>query len=334
VPPGGLTSFEVELQGPLDVGASVERFRRWGDDLIDRWDGRTMVRVLRLPAGPVPFAAEPAGTVEHPRLRVLIGDGSMLRKGPSGASDGAASGLAPRGVQVTDGGAGRALRSQVEAALRRMFVQADLGTLAQRDEAIARAGARFPGLRPVLERDPLTALVRSVSAQQINLAFAAVVRRRLVQAFGRRHEVAGHEVWSLDAERLAGASMAAIRELQFTTRKAEYIVGIAQRAAFEPGFFTSLETLPDDEVIARLTTLPGIGRWSAEWYLARTLGRPVVAAGDLGVRKAVGRAYFDGRLPSAQEVRQATAHWGAAAGVAQQLLLETLYQGEQAQSPR
>jgi len=302
VPPGGLTSFEVELQGPLDVAASVERFRRWGDDLVDRWDGRVMVRVLRLPAGPVPFAAEPVGTIEGPRLRVLT---------PPGAPE-----------------------NELAVALQRMFVQADLGPLAQHDEAIARAGARFPGLRPVLERDPLTALVRSVSAQQINLAFAAVVRRRLVQAFGRRHEVAGHEVWSLDAERLAGAGAPAIRELQFTTRKAEYIVGIAQRVAFEPGFFSSLETLPDDEVVARLTSLPGIGRWSAEWYLARALGRPVVAAGDLGVRKAVGRAYFDGRLPSEQEVRQATAHWGAAAGVAQQLLLETLYQGEQAQSPR
>jgi DNA-3-methyladenine glycosylase II len=284
--------FEVELPGPLDVAASVERFRRWGDDLVDRWDGRTLVRVLHLPEA-LAFAAEPIGAVERPRLRVRI--------------------------------ASEADEAAVEGALRGMFVQADLGCLVEADPAVARADARFPGLRPVLERDPLTALVRSISAQQINLAFAAVVRRRLAQAFGRRHAIAGFEVWSLDVERLAAASPAAIRELQFTTRKAEYIVGVAQRIAANPGHFHELEALPDDEVIVRLTALPGIGRWSAEWYLARTLGRPVVAAGDLGVRKAVGQGYFGGRMPSEAEVRQATAHWGAAAGVAQQLLLDDLY---------
>ena len=77
-------------------------------------------------------------------------------------------------------------------------------------------------------------------------------------------------------------------------------------------------------MIARLTALHGIGRWTAEWLLARTLGRPRVVAGDLGVRKSVGMAYFEDRMPSEAEVRQATAHWGEAAGVAQQLLLHSL----------
>jgi DNA-3-methyladenine glycosylase II len=76
--------------------------------------------------------------------------------------------------------------------------------------------------------------------------------------------------------------------------------------------------------VARLVAFPGIGRWTAEWLLARTLGRPRVVAGDLGVRKAVGAAYLDGRMPSEAEVRAVTGHWGPAAGVAQQLLLHWL----------
>jgi DNA-3-methyladenine glycosylase II len=76
--------------------------------------------------------------------------------------------------------------------------------------------------------------------------------------------------------------------------------------------------------VERLVAFPGIGRWTAEWLLARTLGRPRVVAGDLGVRKAVGAAYLAGRMPSEAEVRAVTAHWGAAAGVAQQLLLHWL----------
>jgi DNA-3-methyladenine glycosylase II len=85
-----------------------------------------------------------------------------------------------------------------------------------------------------------------------------------------------------------------------------------------------LAGLDDEEVVGRLVRFPGIGRWTAEWLLARTLGRPRVVAGDLGVRKAVGAAYLDGRMPSEAEVRAVTAHWGPAAGTAQQLLLHWL----------
>jgi len=79
---------------------------------------------------------------------------------------------------------------------------------------------------------------------------------------------------------------------------------------------------PDEEIIKRLTSLRGIGRWTAEWILARTFGRPCVVAGDLAIRKAVGRAYLGQAYPLESEVRRATAHWGAAAGIAQVLLLK------------
>jgi len=52
-----------------------------------------------------------------------------------------------------------------------------------------------------------------------------------------------------------------------------------------------------------------------------------VVAGDLGVRKAVGLAYLDNHLPSESEVRQAIAHWGECAGVAQALLLTAVGEG-------
>jgi DNA-3-methyladenine glycosylase II len=78
-------------------------------------------------------------------------------------------------------------------------------------------------------------------------------------------------------------------------------------------------------VIARLVALRGIGRWSAEWILARALGRPCVVAGDLAVRKVVARAYLGYTsgvtLPDEAAIRHATAHWGAAASIAQGLLL-------------
>jgi DNA-3-methyladenine glycosylase II len=132
------------------------------------------------------------------------------------------------------------------------------------------------------------------------------------------------EVWSLDPHQLARAQVGDLRDLQFSTSKATAVIAFAQAVAAGELDLEELAGLEDEAVIGRLIAFPGIGRWTAEWLLARTLGRPRVVAGDLGVRKAVGAAYLDRRMPSEAEVRAATAHWGAAAGVAQQLLLHWL----------
>ena len=293
----------LRLGGPLDIPGSLEGYRRTGDDLLDRWDGAVWLRVLPLDGRKVAVAARPVGTVAAPALRVATDGGQGAR----------AAGRALAGAFVT-----------APAALRE---------LAAADPVIAAVAGRWPGVGPVLQRDLLTAVVRSISAQQITLRFAAVLRARLARRFGVRHPVPVPggaadgglgEVWSLDAAALAGAEVAELRALQFSTAKAVAIVTVAAAVADGRLRLEELLALPDEQVVERLVAFPGIGRWTAEWLLARTLGRPRVVAGDLGVRKAVGAAYLGGRLPSPAEVRAATAHWGAAAGVAQQLLLHAL----------
>ncbi|MBV9120444.1 MAG: DNA-3-methyladenine glycosylase 2 family protein, partial [Chloroflexi bacterium] len=284
-----LATVELELPGELDLAASVERYRRWGDDLLDRWDGVALLRVGRIASVEVPYVAVPHGSYARPLVRLTVGVDERL--------------------------------ADVKTLFTRAFVQAPSGSwadLIRRDPVVAEVNCRYPGVRPVLEADPLTALVRSISAQQVNLRWATETRRRLAVAFGVRHRVADREVWALDVDKLAAADPADVRDLQFTWAKARAIVQLAGRIAKDPRDFWDMEAASDGEVIEFLTSLPGIGRWSAEWYLARTLGRPVVVAGDLGVRKAVGRWYLGGEVASETQVRELTAHWGAAAGVAQQ----------------
>ncbi|HEY7347060.1 MAG TPA: hypothetical protein VH599_01980 [Ktedonobacterales bacterium] len=284
----------VQLSGPIDIPASLELFRRSGDDLIDRWDGTHLVRALRIGEYSVAYACTAAGSTAEPALKARVDDSAHL--------------------------------PALEQALRATFIPApsEFVDLLQRDPVIARLDVAFPGLRTVRQFDLLGALVRSISAQQVNLRWAATTRRRLAEAFGERHKVDGYVVYHLSAERLAAAHVDEIRALQFTTRKAEYIINAAEAIASGQLNIADLEALPDEEVIARLISLRGIGRWSAEWILARTLGRPTVVAGDLGVRKAVGLAYLRTPLPSESAVREATAHWGASANVAQTLLLHGL----------
>lgn len=290
-------SFSIDLPGPLDVAASIERFRRWPDG-IDRWDGEALVRTVPLPDGHVPYVASFTGSVAEPVARITVPN--------------------------------EALAGAVAPFITRMFVtvaREPWQHLLSIDPVIAALDVRYPGIRPVIEPDALTALVRSISAQQVNLTWAAVTRRRLAETFGETHQLEGHEVFSLSAARLAIVKPEEIRALQFTNSKSRSIIAVADALSSRALLPEEFENLTDEEVIGRLTSIWGIGRWSGEWFLARTLGRAVVAAGDLGVRKAVGAAYLGEKLPSEQDVRQATAHWGTAAGVAQQLLLHALGEG-------
>jgi DNA-3-methyladenine glycosylase II len=286
----------VPVAGPVDLPGSLDVFRRSGDDLLDRWDGRVWLRTVAVDGRMVGVVARPAGTVADPELLVTA---------EAGADPGAA-GQELAGAFVT----------APEA----------LAELAAADPVVAGIAARFPGVGPVLQPDLLTAVVRAISAQQITLRFAATLRARLARRYGHRHQVPveAAEVWSLDAERLAGAAVDDLRELQYSTAKAVATIGFAGAVAGGRVDLARLAGLEDEAVVERLVAFPGIGRWTAEWLLARTLGRPRVVAGDLGVRKAVGAAYLNGRMPSEVEVRAVTAHWGPAAGVAQQLLLHWL----------
>ena len=152
------------------------------------------------------------------------------------------------------------------------------------DPVLGPVTRRLAGLRPPLALEPFEALVGAISAQQISLVVAAGVRNRLIRRFGREVGAA----WEFPTEEaVAAADPAELRALGFTQRKAEYVVELA-RSRLPYG---ELATLPDDEVKARLVAVRGLGAWTADWYLARHLGRPAAwAPGDLAVRKAL--AFF------------------------------------------
>ena len=293
-----LVSTNVAFAPPLDLAASLAPLGRAGDDLIDRFDGTRALRTLRLGPieDPVAYAAEITDRSDRPALAVHVGSAHADRVGDVG-----------RAVQ--------------ETLLTDRSALADLATA---DEPVGRLAGRYPGLVPVLFGDPLTALIRSISAQQVNLRWAATVRARLAQRYGTRHQLGDWEVWSLHPQPLAEARLEDLRELQLTTAKARALIAVARAAQAGELRLSDLAAMDDDQLIAHLAGLRGIGRWSAEWFLARTLGRPRVVAGDLGVRKAVGRLYGTPVMPSEAEVRRLTAHWGAAATHAQALALHDL----------
>jgi DNA-3-methyladenine glycosylase II len=173
--------------------------------------------------------------------------------------------------------------------------------------------ARAPGFRPPLSADPFEALVIAVTAQQISLRAACAIRNRFVQRFGVRHELEGVEVWAFPRqEAVAGRDLEGVG---LSRAKIRSISALAE-ADLDPAGLTDLE------LRARLIELPGIGGWTVDWFLARTLGRPdAFAAGDLGVRKAVARWFSDEPIWPEVRVREACVRFGEHANLAVHYLL-------------
>jgi DNA-3-methyladenine glycosylase II len=154
------------------------------------------------------------------------------------------------------------------------------------------------GFRPTLNPEPFEALVVAITTQQISLRAAAAIRGNLVRAYGVPHDVA----WEFPSrERIKKLRPRHFTVLGFSRAKAEYVLELAHSDLELDG----LAALDDDEVVARLTSVRGLGRWTADWFLARHLARPHAwPAGDLGLRKAVSTFYAAGRPLSIEEVRR------------------------------
>lgn len=273
---------------PLDLAACTDRYRRWGDDGANRVIDGSFYRVC---------AAGPYRAIQHE-------DGRIRVESPLDAESCLAD-----------------LRHRLGGSMSRSVIT----ELAAEDQVVGRLWRSRPGYAPPVEPDSVESLAKSVTAQQVNLAWATTTRRRLVELLGLEHRVGPVEVWAFPtAAALARTEPEALRRLQFTTAKSEYLVNIA-RAAVD-GHLEGLEAAVNEEVIERLTRIRGVGRWTADWYLARCLGRPdAVAATDLGVRKAIGTIYLRGEVPAAEaDVRAIAAQWGRAANWATHLLLEEL----------
>src|SRR5438270_3671789 len=183
-----LTSkFRVELAADqIDIGGSLELFRRSGDDFIDRWDGQQLLRAVYTNAHTwIPFVARSVGGGRVAAFEVVVED--------------------------------EAHADRVKAVVANTFMPApaDYQRLLAEDPAVAGLDKHFPGIRQIRQLDVFTALVRCISAQQVNLRWAVITRRRMAEAFGQRYDVEGQRVYALDPELIATVDPAEIRALQF-----------------------------------------------------------------------------------------------------------------------
>ncbi len=168
-----------------------------------------------------------------------------------------------------------------------------------------------PVLGPIVERigpyritfrEPtFSALVGPIVSQQLSTKVARVIFARLVAAMPESQ---------LTPENILKLRPAKMRTLGLSERKVEYIRDMARHARKGTLDFASLPAMTDEEVIARLTSVKGIGVWTAQMFLMFALQRPnVLAVGDLGIRNAIKKAYALDHMPAAEEIEALAANW-------------------------
>jgi DNA-3-methyladenine glycosylase II len=190
-----------------------------------------------------------------------------------------------------------------------------LAALIERIEADGGLGRR--GRRPVDRDDHYGALVRSIVGQQLSSKAAFSIYTRLTDRFGGRPP-RPDEVLAEDPEELRAAAGLSHSKVSYLRSLAEHV--IAGELELE-----RMESLPDDEVIAELVAVKGIGIWTAHMFLIFHLERPdILPTGDLGIRSAIQRAYGLDELPDPAEMERIAAPWRPHRSTASRFLWRSL----------
>jgi len=144
-------------------------------------------------------------------------------------------------------------------------------------------------------------LARAIVFQQLNGTAARTIWQRLVDAAGGE---------PLTPDKLLRLRMPSLRRVGLSQAKATYVRELARHVSTDKLDFTALPGLPDDQVIAALTQVKGVGEWTAHMFLIFALRRPdVLPIGDYGVRAAIKKLYRKRTLPTPRNMEKLARTW-------------------------
>jgi DNA-3-methyladenine glycosylase II len=186
--------------------------------------------------------------------------------------------------------------------------------LAGRDPVMSTLIRRHRGLALVTRGDAFLTIARAIVGQQISVKAADAVWGRLVAA-----------ATAVAPPRIVALGIAGLRGCGLSARKAEYVTDLAGHflsGALDPGRWHELD---DEAIIAELTDVKGIGRWTAEMFLIFHLTRPdVFPVADLGLQKAASLHYNGGRALTPRRLAQLGGTWAPWRSVATWYLWRSL----------
>ena len=175
------------------------------------------------------------------------------------------------------------------------------------EEAAKHLSGNDPILAPIIARAGLTtmrphrnyyqALVGSIISQQLSVKAANTIERRFCELFGASDMPAPEQILTKDIEELRGVGL--------SRGKATYVRDLAQHVVDGRVRFDHLDRLSNDEIIAELTAVKGIGVWTVHMFLMFCMGRlDVLPVGDLGIRNGIMKLYGLKQLPGPADIEK------------------------------
>ena len=150
--------------------------------------------------------------------------------------------------------------------------------------------------------DHYGALVRTITGQQLSVLAARAIYGRLTERFGGRTPTP-QQILGDDPEELRAAA-------GLSRAKVSYLRSLAEHVLSGELELERMDALPDERVMEELVAVKGLGEWSAHMFLMFHLDRPdVLPVGDLGIRRAIERAYGLGELPDAAAMEKIAEPW-------------------------
>ena len=150
-----------------------------------------------------------------------------------------------------------------------------------------------PTFRP--HTDYYRELVESIISQQLSVKAAATIYRRFVDSFG--HVPEPDELLTRDDTEL--------RAVGLSGQKTRYIKDLATKVLSGEVRFDHLDQLSNEEIVAELTAVKGVGEWTVHMFLMFCMGRfDVLPVGDLGIKNAVQRLYSLEATPAPEDIRE------------------------------
>lgn len=282
------TTFTLAATPPYDfnlTAAYAVHFRsHHGADIFD---GHFFRRLLDLKGHLCLVSVRSLGTLDSPRLELEV--------------------------------AGAALDEAIVAEARRQVAWI-LGTdedltrfyrMAVQDPALAPLVRGLMGLHVPHTVSVYEALVLAILGQQVNSHVAHMLRNLLIKTYGPSTEVSGVTYHAFpQSEVLVTAGVEGLRAIKFSTKKSQYLVDIAAGVASGELNLEGLRGQPDKEVIRALTSLRGVGLWTAHWLLILALGRSDgFPDDDLALQRILGVLVNEGTPLRSEQALEYSRRW-------------------------
>lgn len=296
-------TFFLEPTAPFRLDLTVWTLRRRAENLVDRWDETTYRRVLVIEGAAAAVAVTQVAPPNSPRLRVIVTGAKINSKAKKHV------------ISLLD----HLLGLQVDLSRFYRFAvrQPGLGPLAR----------RFRGMRPPRFPSVFEALVNATACQQMSLTVGVLLLNRLTEMCGlvsEESDVIAHAFPR--PQDLICRDQQAIALLGFSRQKVRAMLESAHAIQHGHLDLESLAEATDDEALANLQQLRGVGRWTAEYMLLRGLGRWHIFPGDdVGARNNLTRWLGLNENLDYEGVRRVLARWRKYGGLIYfHLLLDSL----------